>query len=122
MEALNQYTNHHVSHVPVTRVQGKMALPRVDEQEADVVALKQYKRSWMPASKKRASTVALHDIYYHDQLVEDMGFNSHTYVRSLNVFMGGTKSPVESGCRTLGLNFHAYVGPRCFTPSQSCYK
>eukprot|EP00884_Botryococcus_braunii_P017276 jgi/Botrbrau1/4231/Bobra.0044s0026.2 len=53
---------------------GRMEVPAPEEQEVDVEACKEWKRSWMLPSKKRASFVGMHGLYYHDQLLRDMGF------------------------------------------------
>eukprot|EP00884_Botryococcus_braunii_P012676 jgi/Botrbrau1/21409/Bobra.0216s0028.1 len=60
---------------------GKMALPSREDQLRDVEALKQWKRRTYLPSPKRGSTLSLHDIYYHDQLLRDMGYPHHVYVR-----------------------------------------
>eukprot|EP00884_Botryococcus_braunii_P011241 jgi/Botrbrau1/20117/Bobra.0173s0020.1 len=62
---------------------GRMKLPSVEEQEVDVEALKEYKRSWMLPSKKRSSFIGLHGLYYHDQILRDLGYP--TYIHGWNL-------------------------------------
>lgn len=40
--------------------------------EAEVEAVKAWKRSWMPDTGARASLVLLHQTHFHDQLLKDM--------------------------------------------------
>lgn len=42
-------------------VQGKLELPSVADQEADVDALKQWKRSWLPGSAQRGQRHQVRD-------------------------------------------------------------
>lgn len=59
---------------------GHIALPSREEQELDVTATKEWKRSWMPYSTKRAAALQLHQVHYQDQLLKDAGFRAHTAV------------------------------------------
>eukprot|EP00884_Botryococcus_braunii_P019302 jgi/Botrbrau1/6055/Bobra.0042s0035.1 len=60
-------------------VAGTMKLPRTEEQQQDVEALKQWKRQTYPPGHKRASTLALHELHYHDQLMRDMGYSHYVH-------------------------------------------
>lgn len=60
---------------------GHIELPSREEQELDVAATKEWKRSWMPFSTKRAAALQLHQVHYQDQLLKDAGFRPRTAVR-----------------------------------------
>ena len=41
--------------------------------EAEVTAIKAWKRKWMPETSARASLILLHQTHFHDRLMKDMG-------------------------------------------------
>ena len=52
---------------------GRVKLPSAEEMERDVAGVKAWKRSWMPETSSRAALVLLHQIHYHDRLLQDLG-------------------------------------------------
>jgi hypothetical protein len=63
-------------------LQGKIQLPPVEDQIADVAAMKEWKRSWMLPSTRRSQMIMQHDSYYRDQLISDAGYSIYMRVRS----------------------------------------
>ena len=47
-------------------------LPSIETMEQEVRQMKEWKRSWMPLTKARASLVLLHQTHYHDRLLQVM--------------------------------------------------
>ncbi len=60
--------------------QGRIPLPSVEDQEADVAATKEWKRSWMLPSTRRSQMMMTHESYYRDQLVKDAGYSVYMHV------------------------------------------
>ena len=52
---------------------GEIQLPSTEAMEAEIKQMKEWKRSWMPATASRASLVLLHQIHFHDILLKEMG-------------------------------------------------
>ena len=73
---ISNITTHALAAEWVARVMaGELKLPSQAEMEANVEAMKAWKRSWMPLTSSRAALVLLHQIHYNDQLLQDMGIN-----------------------------------------------
>jgi hypothetical protein len=51
---------------------GAAQLPTDDAMRQNVAEHRAWKRSWMPDTAKRASSVLLHQVHYHDALFKDM--------------------------------------------------
>jgi dimethylaniline monooxygenase (N-oxide forming) len=51
---------------------GRVRLPAAEAMAEEVEAVKAWKRSWMPETGSRAALVLLHQIHYHDSLLQDM--------------------------------------------------
>jgi dimethylaniline monooxygenase (N-oxide forming) len=54
---------------------GKFEVPDRADMLAEIEAVKQWKRSFMPAISSRSTVVKLHMIHYHDELLNDLGIN-----------------------------------------------
>lgn len=75
-------------------LKGQVQLPPPGAMAADVERMKAWKRSWMPWTKSRASLVLLHQIHYHDILLNDMGVSHRR--KGANV-VGELLLPYEAG-------------------------
>ncbi len=51
---------------------GRVQLPAQAEMAAEVAGVRAWKRSWMPETASRAGLVLLHQVHYHDRLLQDM--------------------------------------------------
>ncbi len=56
-------------------LKGRVTLPSQAEMAAEVEGVKAWKRSWMPETASRANLVLLHQIHYHDRLLQDMALH-----------------------------------------------
>ena len=54
-------------------IAGKHVLPSQDAMHAEINALREWKRRWMPPSEQRGARLILHMLHYHDELVRDIG-------------------------------------------------
>ncbi len=54
-------------------LRGRAALPAPADMAAEAEGVRAWKRAWMPETAARASLVLLHQIHYHDRLLQDMG-------------------------------------------------
>jgi hypothetical protein len=50
---------------------------------AEIQAIKDWKRAFMPAISSRATVIKLHMVHFHDELLRDMGVNPY---RKKNIF------------------------------------
>jgi hypothetical protein len=62
---------------------GKITLPSPDAMHWEIIALRDWKRRWMPLSQQRGARLILHMLHYHDELVRDIGA---TPLRKLGFF------------------------------------
>jgi dimethylaniline monooxygenase (N-oxide forming) len=62
---------------------GKFEVPDRADMLAEIEAVKQWKRSFMPAISSRSTVVKLHMIHYHDELLNDLGTNPRRKSNSL---------------------------------------
>jgi dimethylaniline monooxygenase (N-oxide forming) len=69
-------STHHLQAEWLARMlKGEVKTPAREEMRAQVGTMKQWKRSWMPDTPSRAGLVLLHQIHYHDSLLQDMGMD-----------------------------------------------
>jgi dimethylaniline monooxygenase (N-oxide forming) len=54
---------------------GKFKLPSQEAMASEVESFKAWKREWMPNTPSRANLVLLHQVHYHDALLEDLGLS-----------------------------------------------
>ncbi len=54
-------------------LRGRLPLPSPAAMAEEVESVKGWKRGWMPETPSRASLVLLHQIHYHDRLLQDLG-------------------------------------------------
>lgn len=54
---------------------GKFEVPDRAAMMAEIDAIKQWKRSFMPAISSRSTVIKLHMIHYHDELLNDLAIN-----------------------------------------------
>ncbi len=73
----NSLTSHLASAWLVNLLKGKFQLPNRDDMLAEIEAIKNWKRSFMPAISSRATVIKLHMIHFHDELLRDMGINPY---------------------------------------------
>mmetsp|Transcript_38714 Transcript_38714/g.97507 ORF Transcript_38714/g.97507 Transcript_38714/m.97507 type:complete len:265 (+) Transcript_38714:721-1515(+) len=62
---------------------GAVPQKSVEVMKREVEAIKEWKRSWMPATASRAAMVLLYQLAYHDRLMKDMG---ERHLRKANPF------------------------------------
>lgn len=79
----NCLTAHLASFWLVNLLTGKLKLPEQDEILAEVEAMKQWKRGFMPQLSSRSTVVKLHMTHYHDELLKDADVNPY---RKNNMF------------------------------------
>jgi len=79
----NSLTSHLASVWLVNLLKGKFQLPAREEMLAEIQAIKDWKRSFMPALSSRATVIKLHMTHFHDELLRDFGANPY---RKKNVF------------------------------------
>ncbi len=80
----NSLTSHLASVWLVNLLKGKFQLPDREHMLAEIQAIKDWKRGFMPAISSRATVIKLHMTHFHDELLRDFGANPH---RKKNVFL-----------------------------------
>ena len=56
-------------------IKGQHTLPSQTAMVQEIEEMKIWKRSFMPDSPTRGATIGLHQLHYHDELLEDFGAN-----------------------------------------------
>jgi len=79
----NSLTSHLASVWLVNLLKGKFQLPNREQMLAEIQAIKDWKRDFMPAISSRATVIKLHMTHFHDELLIDFGANPY---RKKNVF------------------------------------
>ena len=79
----NCLTSHLASFWLVKLLKGNIKLPEQNEMLAEIEAMKQWKRSFMPHLSSRSTVVKLHMTHYHDELLTDAATNPY---RKSNTF------------------------------------
>ena len=54
---------------------GRHQLPDPEAMRNEIDTLKRWKRQWMPAGHNRGARIMLHQLHYHDELLQDFGAN-----------------------------------------------
>lgn len=83
-----------------------MKLPTVEDQLADVAAMKEWKRSWMLPSTRRSQMIMQHDSYYRDQLIEDTGYSIYMHVKSPLQFLSIQIALPSNACLSSSFTLH----------------
>jgi dimethylaniline monooxygenase (N-oxide forming) len=73
----NSLTSHLASVWLVNLLKGKFQLPDREQMLVEIEAIKQWKRSFMPAISSRATVIKLHMVHYHDELLRDAAINPY---------------------------------------------
>ena len=73
----NSLTSHLASAWLVHLLKGKFQLPGREQMLTEINAIKQWKRSFMPAIASRATVIKLHMVHFHDELLRDMAVNPY---------------------------------------------
>jgi dimethylaniline monooxygenase (N-oxide forming) len=73
----NSLTSHLASAWLVHLLKGKFQLPDREQMLAEIEAIKQWKRGFMPAISSRATVIKLHMVHFHDELLRDMAVNAY---------------------------------------------
>eukprot|EP00658_Telonema_sp_P-2_P025539 TRINITY_DN20290_c0_g2_i1.p1 TRINITY_DN20290_c0_g2~~TRINITY_DN20290_c0_g2_i1.p1 ORF type:complete len:498 (+),score=87.02 TRINITY_DN20290_c0_g2_i1:153-1646(+) len=55
-------------------VRREFALPSVVEMEKEIAAVKQWKQGTIPFQHDRGGTIMMHQLFYHDEMLQDMGY------------------------------------------------
>ena len=71
----NSLTSHLASVWLANLLKGKFHLPDRVQMLSEIEAIKQWKRSFMPAISSRATVIKLHMVHFHDELLRDMAIN-----------------------------------------------
>lgn len=71
----NSLTAHLATVWLVNLLAGKIRLPSRAEMQAEIAAIKGWKRGFMPAIASRSSVIKLHMVHYHDELLAECGIN-----------------------------------------------
>lgn len=79
----NSLTSHLASVWLVHLLKGTFQLPNRELMLAEIQAIKDWKRSFMPAISNRSTVIKLHMTHFHDELLRDIGVNPY---RKSNVF------------------------------------
>lgn len=79
----NSLTSHLASVWLVHLLKGKFILPSREQMLDEIQAIKDWKRSFMPAISSRATVIKLHMTHFHDELLRDFGANPY---RKKNIF------------------------------------
>jgi dimethylaniline monooxygenase (N-oxide forming) len=79
----NSLTSHLASVWLVNLLKGKFQLPDREQMLAEIQAIKDWKRGFMPAISSRATVIKLHMTHFHDELLIDFGANHY---RKKNIF------------------------------------
>lgn len=79
----NSLTSHLASVWLVNLLKGTFQLPSRENMLAEIQAIKDWKRSFMPAIGSRATVIKLHMTHFHDELLRDFGGNPY---RKNNIF------------------------------------
>lgn len=73
----NSLTSHLASVWLVHLLKGKFQLPSRELMLAEIQAIMDWKRSFMPAISSRATVIKLHMTHFHDELLKDFGANPY---------------------------------------------
>jgi len=73
----NSLTSHLASVWLVNLLKGKFQLPDREHMLMEIEAIKQWKRSFMPAISSRSAVIKLHMWHYHDELLRDACINPY---------------------------------------------
>ena len=73
-------------------IEGTVKLPSTQEMEESIQRTKEWKRSWIPDSRYRASMVILYHTNYHDALLEDMKVNPRRKTNFFSEFFAPYRS------------------------------
>jgi cation diffusion facilitator CzcD-associated flavoprotein CzcO len=80
----NSLSSHLASVWLANLLKGKFQPPNREQMLTEIEAIKQWKRSFMPAISSRATVIKLHMVHYHDELLRDMAINPY---RKKNPFL-----------------------------------
>lgn len=83
----NCLTSHLASVWLAHLLKGRFQLPARDQMLAEIQAIKDWKRSFMPAISSRASVVNLHMLHYHDDLLRDFGADPYRKANRLSEWL-----------------------------------
>jgi len=72
---------------------GEIQTPSVEQMEAEIKEMRDWKRSWMPETASRASLVLLHQTHFHDILLKEMG---EKHLRKMPNFFAEVFAPYHS--------------------------
>lgn len=73
----NSLTSHLASAWLVNLLKGKFQLPNREQMLAEIEAIKNWKRNFMPDISSRATVIKLHMVHFHDDLLRDIGINPY---------------------------------------------